>query len=461
MTAALFGTDGVRGEANRFLTPELAISLARAAAACLVPRGGRVIIGRDSRTSGPMLEAALAAGFASAGAEVGLAGIIPTPAISFLIKDERARLGAVISASHNPPEDNGIKFFDPSGSKLTAEQEQEIEAVLRTPPAPSRRAAGIRRLQAAATRYAAFLTGAIESEDIDLSGLSIVIDCAYGATGPIAPQVLRHFGARVIELNTTPDGDRINVGCGSTHLETVRAAVAEHRADLGLAFDGDGDRVLLVSAGGHTIDGDQVIGIVAEQWLERGLLSPRVVVTTVLSNYALERRLSERGVELVRTPVGDRNVAQAMIARGARIGGEPSGHIIFADHAPTGDGILTAVKLLEIAHEAKTDLESLARRIPLYPQASRNLPCSHPEEFARRHAVSALIAQAESALGKRGRVVVRSSGTQPLLRVLVEAEDRALCDRTCEELAAGLRAEIAPLESPSSEGRRCAPRRGT
>ncbi|MDD4902977.1 MAG: phosphoglucosamine mutase [Candidatus Bipolaricaulis sp.] len=439
--AGLFGTDGVRGEANRLLTPELAVSLARAAAACLVPSGGRVIIGRDSRTSGPMLEAALAAGFASAGVEVGLAGIIPTPAISFLIKDERARLGAVISASHNPPEDNGIKFFDRSGCKLTAKREEEIEAVLRTSPAPSRRAAGIRRLKAAATRYAAFLTGAIESEDIDLSGLSIVMDCAYGATGPIAPTVLRHLGAQVVELNTTPDGDRINVGCGSTHLETVRAAVAEHRADLGLAFDGDGDRVLLVSAGGRTIDGDQVIGIVAEHWLERGLLSPRVVVTTVLSNYALERVLSERGVELVRTPVGDRNVAQAMIARGAKIGGEPSGHIIFADHAPTGDGILTAVKLLEIAHEAKTDLESLARRIPLYPQASRNLPCSHPEDLARP-AVRDRIARAESALGGRGRVVVRPSGTQPLLRVLVEAEDRALCDRTCEELATGLQSEI-------------------
>jgi len=435
---SLFGTDGVRGEANRLLTPELAISLARAAAASLVPRGGRVIIGRDSRTSGPMLEAALAAGFASAGVEVGLAGIIPTPAISFLIKDERARLGAVISASHNPPEDNGVKFFDRSGCKLSAEQEEGIESALRGPLVPARRVARIRRIEAAATRYAAFLTGAIESEDIDLSGLSLVIDCAYGATGPIAPHVLRHLGARVVELNTATDGDRINVGCGSTHLETIRAAVAEHHADLGLAFDGDGDRVLLVSAAGRTIDGDQVIGIVADHWLRRGLLVPPVVVTTVLSNLGLERALAERGVEMVRTQVGDRNVAQAMIARGAKIGGEPSGHVIFADHAPTGDGILTAVKLLEIAHETKTDLESLARRIPLYPQTSRNVPCAHPEELVRRQTVADLVAATEGALGHRGRVIVRASGTQPLLRILVEAEDQSLCDRTCEALVTGI-----------------------
>ncbi|MEN6370006.1 MAG: phosphoglucosamine mutase [Thermotogota bacterium] len=438
----LFGTDGVRGEANRLLTPELAVSLARAAAARLVPNGGRVIIGRDSRTSGPMLEAALAAGFASAGVDVGLAGIIPTPAISFLIKDERADLGAVISASHNPPGDNGIKFFDRSGGKLVAEQEIEIEAALPGPFVPAPRAATIRRLEAAATRYAAFLTGAIESEDVDLSGLSIVIDCAFGATGPIAPHVLRHLGARVIELNTSTDGDRINVGCGSTHLETVRAAVAEHHADLGLAFDGDGDRVLLVSAGGKTIDGDQVIGIVAQHWLSRGLLTPRVVVTTVLSNFGLEKALAPHGVEVVRTPVGDRNVAQAMIARGAKIGGEPSGHVIFADHAPTGDGILTAVKLLEIAHEAKTDLEALADRVPLYPQASRNVPCPHPDKLAGRKAVAALVAKAEKALAERGRVVVRPSGTQPVLRILVEADDQRLCDRTCEDLATGLEREV-------------------
>ncbi|MDD5263820.1 MAG: phosphoglucosamine mutase [Candidatus Bipolaricaulis sp.] len=448
---SLFGTDGVRGEANRLLTPELAMSLARAAAR-LVPSGGRVIIGRDSRTSGPMLEAALAAGFASAGVDVGLAGIIPTPAISFLIKDERADLGAVISASHNPPEDNGIKFFDRLGCKLVADQETAIEAALPGPFVLAPRAATIRRLEAAATRYAAFLTGAIESEDVDLSGLSIVIDCACGATGPIAPHVLRHLGARVVELNTATDGDRINVGCGSTHLETVRAAVAEHHADLGLAFDGDGDRVLLVSSGGRTIDGDQVIGIVAQHWLDRGLLTPRVVVTTVLSNFGLERALTQHGVEVVRTPVGDRNVAQAMIARGAKIGGEPSGHVIFADHAPTGDGILTAVKLLEIAHEAKTDLETLARRVPLYPQASRNVPCRCPVELAARKAVADLVSKAEKGLGGRGRVIVRPSGTQPLVRILVEADSQSLCDRTCAELAAGLELEIGRASSAAWRG---------
>ncbi len=434
---SLFGTDGVRGVANRDLTPELGMSLARAAARALLVTGGRVIIGRDSRTSGPMLEAALAAGFASAGIDVGLAGIIPTPAISFLIKDEGAELGAVLSASHNPPEDNGVKFFARSGLKLSVDEEEMVESALGAPPAPSARVGRIEPLDAAATRYAAFLTGTIESEDGDLSGLTLVVDCAFGATGPIAPRVFRHLGARVIELNTETDGSRINVDCGSTHLAAVREAVLRHKADLGIAFDGDGDRVLLVSSRGQTIDGDHVIGIAALHRGSKGPLRPPLVVGTVLSNLGLEQLLRSNDIEMIRTPVGDRHVAQAMVAHGARIGGEPSGHVIFSDHAPTGDGILTAVQLLEIAHDAGESVEALARGVPLFPQSQRNVPC--PSIAAAREVpLEEVAALADARLAGRGRAVLRPSGTQPTVRVFVEAEDQALADAVCEEAAAAI-----------------------
>ncbi len=438
----LFGTDGVRGVANVELSPELALALARAAAAALLPAGGHVIVGRDTRTSGPMLEAALAAGFASAGVDASLAGIIPTPAISFLIKDEGADLGAVLSASHNPPEDNGIKFFSRTGQKLTVEEEEEVESALDAPreAARERRVGRIETLDVAATRYAAFLTGTIEGDDVDLSGLTLVVDCAYGATGSIAPRVFRHLGARVIELHAAADGARINVDCGSTHLEAVRAAVLRERADLGVAFDGDGDRVLLVSSQGQTIDGDQMIGIVAAHRLARGNFYPALVVGTILSNFGLEKFLAERGIGMVRTPVGDRHVAQAMLANGARIGGEPSGHIIFADHAPTGDGILTVVQLLEIAHDAGKSVEELARGIALYPQSQENVACPTAEK-ARSIPLDDVARRAEAKLGGRGRAVLRPSGTQPMVRVFVEAEDAHLADAVCQAAAA----EIAGL----------------
>jgi len=361
----LFGTDGVRGVANQLLTPELAISLARATAACLAPNGGRAIIGRDSRDSGPMLEAALAAGFASAGIDVCLADVIPTPAISFLIKDERADLGAVISASHNPPEDNGIKFFDKLGMKLTTEQEAEIERVLERNPSPAGKIGRLETLEAAATRYAAFLTGAIDIEHIDLSGTSIVVDCAYGATATIAPHVLRHLGAEIIPLHATLDGSRINQDCGSTHLGPLTAAVLAEKADLGMAFDGDGDRVMLVSEDGTVIDGDRMIGIAAAHMLETGALSPAAVVTTVMSNLGLEQWLAAQGIEMIRTPVGDRYVSHTMHEQGIHLGGEASGHVIFSEFSPTGDGILTAVKLLEVAHEKQIQLGELAQAIKL------------------------------------------------------------------------------------------------
>ena len=432
----LFGTDGVRGRANQDLTPELALGLARAVAEHLLPERGRVIIGMDTRTSGPMLEGALAAGFSACGADVFLAGVIPTPAISFLIKDEHADLGAVISASHNQPEDNGIKFFDRQGRKLTLSQEDAIEnSFSKIAPQPGP-VGMIVPLEAAASRYAAFLAGTIEIEEIDLDGRTIVVDCAYGATGAIAPRVLRHFNARVIELHTVPDGTRINQECGSTHLDSLRAAVLEHHANLGIAFDGDGDRVLLVSPTGETVDGDRMMGIAALHLQQKGSLDPAIVVATVMSNFGLEEALKRAGIEMVRTPVGDRNVAQAMLAHGAKIGGEQSGHIIFSDHSSTGDGILTAVKLLEIAHERGIDLHTLAEEIPLYPQVQQDIAISDPLVCLDLVAVQDAIAAAKRHLEGCGRLIVRASGTQPLVRVLVEGKDEALCNEVCTELAA-------------------------
>ena len=428
----LFGTDGVRGRANEDLTPELALALGRAAVGSLIPSGGRVIVGRDTRVSGPMLEGALSAGLAASGADVRLAGIIPTPAISFLIKDEHADLGAVISASHNPPQDNGIKFFDRRGMKLSVEREQAIEKRLSQPVRSSERVGSIGILDAAASRYAAFLAGTIESEEVDLSGHTLVLDCAYGATGAIAPRVFRRFNAEIVELHTQPDGERINQGCGSTHLEPLRAAVRERGAQLGIAFDGDGDRVLLVASNGETIDGDQMMGIAALHMQKKGLLLPPLVVATVMTNLGLERALRRAGIELARTPVGDRNVAQAMRTRGAKIGGEQSGHVVFADHSPTGDGILTAVKLLEIAHERGRDLLELAREIPLCPQLVKSVELADPAEVLARPAVQAAIEKERSGLGERGRILVRASGTQPLLRVMVEAEELSLCEMASE-----------------------------
>ncbi len=434
----LFGTDGVRGRANEHVTAELALSLARAAASRLVPKGGRVIIGRDTRLSGPMLEGALAAGFSSAGTDVLLAGIIPTPAISFLIKDERADLGAVISASHNEPADNGIKFFDRKGMKLTIEEEDAIEGALEDLPPRAPHVGSISPLQAAATRYAAFLTGTIESDDIDLSGLKIIVDCAYGATGAIAPHVLRHFNARVIEMHTAPDGERINRNCGSTHLEVLREAVLTQHADLGIAFDGDGDRVLLISPRGETIDGDRMMGIAALHMKERGTLDPTIIVATVMSNMGLEHALEQSGIAMLRTPVGDRHVAQAMLVHGAQLGGEQSGHIIFSDHSPTGDGILTAIKLLEISHERGRPLHNLADEIALYPQARADVTVAKPDALITDPYVASAIKQAKERLGTEGRLVVRPSGTQPVVRVLVEASDEVLCNDVCTQITSAI-----------------------
>jgi len=435
---SLFGTDGVRGRANDVLTPELALSLARAIAATLVPEGGRVIIGRDTRISGPMLESALSAGLASSGIDVGLAGVIPTPAISYLIKDERADLGIVISASHNPPEDNGIKLFDREGMKLPEALEDRIESALTTSCAPSQVIGRVATVEAAAKRYAAFISGTIDVDRIDFSGFRLVLDCAYGATAAIAPHVFRHLGATVTAIHCEPDGTRINVECGATHLEPLKAATRTHGAALGIAFDGDGDRVLLVDSEGVVIDGDRMMGIAASYLAEHGLLSPSAIVATILSNRGLELWLAERGIATHRTAVGDRYVSHRMMEEGIQIGGEASGHIIFSDHSPTGDGILTAVKLLEIALHRGVDLPTLAREIPQFPQCARNIPCPNPGRLVADARTDDLLKSAQAELGTQGRVVLRPSGTQPLLRIMVETDDAERCASVADRMEAQL-----------------------
>lgn len=434
----LFGTDGVRGQANRWLTPELILSLSRAIAATMVPDGGCVIIGRDTRTSGPMIEAVLSAGLTSAGLNVCLAGIIPTPAISFLIKDEHADLGIVISASHNPPEDNGIKLFDRNGMKLPQEEEHRIEEALPVAHEPAEIIGSVMTLEAAATRYAAFLSGTIDVERVNFSSMTLVLDCAYGATAAIAPHVFRHLGATVIPIHSLPDGNRINVDCGATHLARLQEATKEHKADLGIAFDGDGDRVLLVTSDGFVIDGDRMMGIAASYMAEHNLLTPAAIVATILSNRGLELWLADRGIDVRRTDVGDRYVSHRMVEEAIQIGGEASGHIIFRDHSPTGDGILTAVKLLEIAHHRGIDLPTLAREIPLFPQCARNIACDNPTRLAEDPRTRELLHEAEETLGQLGRIVLRPSGTQPLLRIMVEAEDADRCEATADQLEASL-----------------------
>jgi phosphoglucosamine mutase len=445
----LFGTDGVRGQANVELTPELAVAVGRAAGIVLARPRGRAVLGRDTRRSGPMLEAALVAGLNSAGIDVLLADVVPTPAISFLIKDERVPLGIVVSASHNPPEDNGIKLFDANGLKLSEAVEQAVARRVADPGPPRTLAVGrASRLTAAAERYAAFLTGAMETDDVDLQGLTIVVDCAHGATGAIAPRVLEHFNAKVIGRNTSPQGERINDRCGVADLTGLRQGVVDHRADLGIAFDGDGDRILIVTSHGDVLDGDAILGIAAGHLHRAGRLHPPVVVSTILSNRGLEDYLGGLGVSLRRTPVGDRYVARTMHELGAQLGGEKSGHIIFGDHSRTGDGILTAVRLLEIAHAAERDLADLAGAMPMHPQEERNVPVVDPVSFLHLDEVDEAIREARRCLGSHGRLVVRASGTQPILRIMVESSGAGLCSTICQSLGSALE-DLASSFSPS------------
>jgi phosphoglucosamine mutase len=437
----LFGTDGIRGAANTELTPDLTLALGRAAGRVLAPHG-IVVVGRDTRVSGPMLEGALVAGLCSSGTEVHLAGVIPTPAVAFLTLDEAAAAGAVISASHNPVPDNGIKFFSDEGLKISAEAENAIEdlmqAELRDLPAGD--VVGTARpLDGALDRYVVHL---LESMEASLGGLRVVVDCAYGAAWEAGPRALSSAGAEVISLHAEPDGSRINVDCGSTSLGELARSVVAESADLGLAFDGDADRVLAVDEKGKEVDGDGIIALAALSMHEAGKLKNNLVVTTVMTNLGFHRALEERGIEVVAAPVGDKHVAKAMAEYGAMLGGEQSGHVIFADHSTTGDGVLTGMKVAEVVAISGRPLSELSDVFETYPQVLINVPVASRSELESSEPVWTEVRNAEAALGDRGRVLLRASGTEPLVRVMVEAVEEGTARRTAESLARVVEREL-------------------
>jgi len=429
----LFGTDGVRGVANQDLTPELALRLGRAAGHVLGGRGHSIVIGRDTRRSGRMLEGALAAGLCSVGIDVRLLGHIPTPGLAYLTKTKEFVAGAVISASHNPAPDNGIKFFDHSGQKLPDAIEDEIEHAMADEnglPRPTEGGIGlVGDSRGLVQEYVLFL-GTIAPRS---TGLKIVLDCANGATYKVAPEVFRRAGADVTVIFDQPDGQNINAGCGATQPEALAAEVMARGADVGFAFDGDGDRAITVDAKGHIHDGDLVLALAARHFARHGRLVPKLVVGTVMSNGALEALLGEDGIELVRTKVGDRYVWEEMSRRGAQFGGEPSGHVIFRDYHTTGDGIFTALEVLSLMHAEKKPLHELAAALVRWPQVTRNVKVPRRGEWEQSPLLAA-VKKEEAALGTAGRILVRASGTEPVLRIMVEARDEMVATSTAARL---------------------------
>lgn len=429
----LFGTDGVRGVANASLTPELALALGRAAGHVLGGAGHGVIVGRDTRRSGRMLESGLAAGLCSVGMEVWLAGVIPTAGLAFLAKLPEFVAGAVISASHNPAPDNGIKFFDSDGLKLADEVEDEIERLMRGNGLPRPTEAGIGRVGDRRDLVDVYV-GRLLTYAPSLSGMKVALDCANGATYRVAPKVFQAAGAQVDVLFAEPDGTNINAGCGSTDPRALQRAVVERGAAIGFAFDGDGDRVVAVDEDGVLVDGDALIGILALELRRRGELAGDVVVGTVTTNGGLEATLAREGVRLERTAVGDKHVWEGLVRTGAALGGETSGHVIIRSLSPTGDGILTALRLLAVMRERRAPLSELARNVEVWPQILRNVPAPNRARWHEVAAFADAVRQAQARLDG-GHVVVRPSGTEPVLRILVEARDQALASTTADDLA--------------------------
>jgi len=442
----LFGTDGVRGVANAELTPELAFRLGEAAGHFLGDHGrGRIVVGRDTRRSGEMLEAALVAGLLAGGADALLCGIVPTPAVALLVRELEADGGVVISASHNPPDYNGIKLFSRDGFKLPDELEDEIEAFCMRPRdgwvRPIGHAiGGVARVDDALERYIAH---AVSTVDVDLSGLTIAVDCGHGASGAATPAALTRLGAMVVAINTDSDGMDINVGCGSTNLGPVTRAVLDGRADLGIAHDGDADRVLAVDETGAEVDGDAIMAICAAERFDRGALALDTVVSTVMCNLGFEIAMRERGISVIKTKVGDRYVLEQMQTSGATLGGEQSGHIIFLEHNTTGDGLVTALQLAAVMKRTGTSLSELKQVMRRYPQVLVNLRVRDKARLATSAVVADAIRAAEQELGDSGRVLVRPSGTEPLVRVMAEAADEQTAAAVVERLVDVVRAELA------------------
>jgi len=430
----LFGTDGVRGVAGKDLTAELAAGLGRAGVTVLGRHGAGkpvLVVGRDPRASGVWLEEALVDGIRSAGGDVILTGVEPTPAIAYMTVDLGASAGVVISASHNPAEDNGIKFFSRDGRKLPDAIEDEIEAALGD-PATDAAAGEARPAGDAMERYIEHL---LDAALAPLDGMRVVVDCANGSASAVAPALLSRLGADVTALNAEPDGVNINDGCGALHPEVVAEAVVQLGADAGVSHDGDADRALFASADGAVIDGDQVLAASAIALHEAGELTGDTVVATVMSNIGLERAMREHGITLARTRVGDRYVAEEMDRRGAVLGGEQSGHVIFRRYATTGDGLLTAVRFLSLAAARGVGVGELASVMRRYPQVLVNVRVDDRDAVSASPTVAAAVRDAEEALGDGGRVLLRPSGTEPLVRVMVEAETKDEADRHARAIA--------------------------
>jgi phosphoglucosamine mutase len=435
-----FGTDGVRGIANSELTCEMAFTLGRAAVELL---GSRLVIGRDTRKSGPMLEAALVAGITSAGGDALLAGIIPTPAAAFLTRELTANGGVVISASHNPPEYNGIKFFDAKGFKLTAELEDAFEERLQRAQAPlsaylpTGAAVGtVISLEDAGERYVAHAMNIVRSQGFDLAGMVIAVDCGHGASYATTPEALRRLGAEVVAINTDYDGNNINVACGSTHLEQLKALVVKTGAAVGIAHDGDADRMLAVDEQGNELDGDFIEAICALDLKKQGRLAHDTVVSTVLCNFGFVTAMRESGIEVVQTAVGDSHVLAAMREGGFVLGGEQSGHMILFEHNSTGDGLATALQLLVTMKRTGRPLSQLAQAMIRYPQVLINVRVAGKDDVDSSEAVRQAIEEATTRLGEQGRVLLRPSGTEPLIRVMVESADEQLAHDEAKRLAA-------------------------
>ena len=443
MTRKLFGTDGVRGKANTYpMTAEMALRLGAAAGRFFRPaRGGahRVVIGKDTRLSGYMLENALTAGLTSTGMNVLLLGPVPTPAVGFFTRSMRADLGVMISASHNPHEDNGIKFFGPDGFKLSDEAEAEIEALLDSEIEPAAPAAigRARRIEDGRGRYQEYCKTTFPA-GLRLDGLKVVIDCANGAAYRAAPEVLWELGAEVIPVGVDPNGTNINLRCGSTHPETAAEAVVAHGADVGICLDGDADRVILLDETGRQADGDQIMALFAARWADEGRLNQGTLVATVMSNLGLERFLSGRGLRLERTPVGDRYVVEAMRRGGWNLGGEQSGHIVMTDYATTGDGLLAALQFLAAMTQTGRRASELARSFETVPQLLRNVRYAAGQEPLSVASVQAVIREAEVRLTGSGRLLIRKSGTEPLIRVMAECEDETLLRDVVEGIVAAV-----------------------
>jgi phosphoglucosamine mutase len=433
----LFGTDGIRGVANVDLRPPLAYALGRAVAYELAGSGGSIVLGRDTRRSGGMLVASLAAGAASLGSDVHVAGILPTPALAFLAGTGSFAAGVMVSASHNPADDNGLKVLDSRGLKLDEPAEDALEQLIwRAEELGGPRNAGIGQVRDAPALVDGYRADRLRLAAASPCDLHIVLDCANGAGGVTAPEILAATGARVDVVHNEPDGVNINDGCGATAPASLAREVLARGADLGFALDGDADRLVVVDRRGLVVDGDRLLGVCALDRLARGALPGGILVVTVLSNGGLEEALGAAGGRLVRTPVGDKYILEGMQVTGAGLGGEKSGHVIILDHASTGDGLLTGLEVLGIVGRSDRPLDELAAAIPLFPQEQRAVPARRKEQWEADPVLGAAIAEARDRLGGAGRVLVRPSGTEPALRVMVEGPEADLVRELADALAA-------------------------